>query len=204
MKTVLLERNQISQAALILKKKGIVAFPTDTVYGLACLFDDKEAIEKMKEAKNRPEEKSFPLMVASFSKMAEVAYIPEEYEELIKHFMPGAFTVILKKKDIIPDYSTGYKDTVAIRIPDDEFVISLLQECGPLLVTSANISGKETGKNNEEVLEQLEGRIEAVVKGKALGKASTIVDLTGEDIKILRTGEITEEEINDWRKENAG
>ena len=111
--------------------------------------------------------------------------------------MPGAFTIILKKKENLPDYITNGFSTVGIRMPDDEFVLDLIKECGkPLLVTSANLSGHETGVYDKQVLEQLDGRIDAIVLGEAKGKsASTIVDMSKEEPVIIRSGPISEEEI---------
>ncbi len=180
-----------------LKRGEVVAFATDTVYGLGICFDNLEALNKMKVAKGRDEKKPFPLMVADISQMHEVAFLNEREEKLVEKFTPGALTLVLKKKDVIKDeFTNGFK-TIAIRIPADEFVLRLLKEVGPMFVTSANISGQTITNNHQEVLNQLDGKIDLVVEGKAKsGISSTIIDCTQEEIVFLREGDISKEEIN--------
>jgi len=174
-----------------IKKGNVVSFPTDTVYGIACKMEE-QAVQKMKWVKGRDEKKPFPTMVSSLKQIHDIAEVPALAEKMIKNFMPGAMTLVLRKKEVIPDLATNGQPTIAIRMPDDETVLTILKETGPLLVTSANLSGMPAAHTTEEVLAQLEGRISCVLEGTSAGNlASTIVDCTGVDLKVLREGPIT-------------
>lgn len=202
MNTVRLEKEDLQQVAQLLKEGNVVAFPTDTVYGLAVIYENEEALEALKRSKGRPENKPIPTMVSSIEQMKEIAQMSEKATALAEAFMPGAFTMILKKKETLPAYLTNGFDTVGIRMPNDEFILELIEACGkPLLVTSANLSGEETGIRDDQVLSQLDGRIHAIVMGEAVGKvASTIVDFSGEEVKIIREGPVTKDMIDEILK----
>lgn len=176
----------------------VIAFPTDTVYGLGVRYDNEDALNRLKQAKIRPESKPIPMMVSDLSQIEEVAYVNATAKLLIQKFMPGAFTIVLKKKEEIADYVTNGLATIAIRMPDDEFVLEIMNRLGKaMLVSSANISAEHSCRNGEEVLEQLDGRIDGIVMGESKSEiASTIVDATSEEVKILREGPITKEMIN--------
>lgn len=192
MKTKQVNQDQLDTIIDAIKQHEVVAFPTDTVYGIACSPLYLDAIEKMKWVKGRDAEKPFPLMVSSKQQIEEIAWVTPSASAVIEKFMPGALTIILKKKDCIPDEVTNGKDTIAIRMPDDEVVLNLLTQAGPLLVTSANLSGQPAGHTCEEVLNQLEGRISVILVGESGSEAaSTIVDCTQEELRILREGPIT-------------
>lgn len=199
MKTERYEAKDIETVANLLKEGKVVAFPTDTVYGLGVIYDNEEALEALKKSKGRAENKPIPTMVSSLRQIEEIAYLNSDASKLAEEFMPGAITLILKKKESLPAYLTNGFDTVGIRMPDDDFILHLIDLCErPLLVTSANLSGKETGDNGEEVLEQMDGRIDAIVMGEAaLGEASTIVDVHEATFKILREGPISEKMIKE-------
>lgn len=181
----------------ILNNGGVVAFPTDTVYGLAVRYDLKEAILKMKAAKQRPETKPFPMMVASKAQIEKVAVTDARSQRLIDHWMPGALTLIFQKKPEIDDLVTNGFPTIGIRMPDDEFVLEIINRVGvPLLVPSANLSGYPPCTTSEAVLEQLDGRIDAVVLGESgASTSSTVCDTTGNELKILRQGPIRLEDL---------
>ncbi|MGI6607627.1 MAG: L-threonylcarbamoyladenylate synthase [Erysipelotrichaceae bacterium] len=179
-----------------LKRGELVAFATDTVFGIGICFNNLEALNKMKVAKGRDEKKPFPLMVESLSQMQRVAFLNEREQRLVEKLTPGALTLVLNKKEIIKDEFTNGLNTIAIRIPDDKFVLRLLKEVGPMFVTSANISGLPALNNHKEVLEQLNGKIDLIVEGEAKSEvASTIIDCTKENLIILREGDIKEEDI---------
>lgn len=200
MKTKQVNQDQLDTIINAIRQHEVVAFPTDTVYGIACSPQYLDAIEKMKWVKGRDAEKPFPLMVCSKQQIEEIAWVTPWASAVIEKFMPGALTIILKKKDCIPDEVTNGKDTIAIRMPDDEVVLSLLTQVGPLLVTSANLSGQPAGHTSEEVLAQLEGRISTILVGKSGREAaSTIVDCTQEELRILREGPITMAMLKDSR-----
>lgn len=193
MKTKLVSKNQIDEMAQCIKNQGIVAFPTETVYGLGVAYDSYEAVQKLKVAKQRPESKPFTVMVSCFEDFSRFAQISERDWTLIHHFSPGPVTYIFKRKPDLPDYITNGYETVGIRYPKDDFVLAFIRQVGlPLLVPSANLSGEPSCLTGEEVLDQLGGRIDMCVEGHCgSGVASTIVDLTGEELKIIRQGEIT-------------
>lgn len=197
METIRFEKEDVAVVAELLMEGAVVAFPTDTVFGLAVIYDDEDALHALKNAKIRPDTKPIPTMVGSIEQLEQVAVVTPIAKKLANAFMPGAITLIMKKKDTVAEYVTNGLDTIGIRMPDDSFVIDLIRKCGkPLLVTSANISGEETGITDQQVLDQLDGAIDAIVLGEAAGKqASTIVDVSGDEVKVLRQGPIQESEI---------
>lgn len=179
-----------------LDEHKVVAFPTETVYGLGVKFNDTDGLEALMIAKNRDYSKAITLMVPSIDDIEKYAYVSDQARKVIHAFMPGMVTLIFNKKECVDDIMTNYKPTIGIRIPDSEYVLSLLKKAGPMLVSSANLSNHVNTTTPEEVIEQLDGRIEYVVEGKTSDNiASTVIDLTGDDIKILREGKITEEDI---------
>lgn len=197
MTKVVLE-NQINEICDVIQKGGIVAFPTETVYGVGIHFDDEEALERLMEAKNRDYSKAITLMVADKADISQYAYISPQAQKMIDQFMPGMITLIFKKKESVRDSMTNGKSTIGIRIPDSEFVLSLLKKVGPMLVTSANLSQHSNTTSTQEVLNQLDGRIDLVVDGKTSDNiASTVVDVSQDEIKILRAGKITKEQIEE-------
>lgn len=183
-----------------LRSGKIVAFPTDTVFGLGCIYDDEEAIIRIKMAKGRDEKKPLPMMCNSLKMIESVAYVSSDVRRIIEHFTPGALTIIFKKKETVKDYVTNGLDTIGIRIPDDEMILDIIEKLGkPLLVTSANLSNTPSLKNYTDVYDELNGRIDAIVKKDARSDlASTIIDATGENFKVLREGKIRIEEIEEY------
>lgn len=197
MTKVVLE-NQMNEICDVIQKGGIVAFPTETVYGVGIHFDDEEALERLMEAKNRDYSKAITLMVADKADISQYAYISPQAQKMIDQFMPGMITLIFNKKESVRDTMTNGKSTIGIRIPDSEFVLSLLKKVGPMLVTSANLSQHSNTTSTQEVLNQLDGRIDLVVDGKTSDNiASTVVDVSQDEIKILRAGKITKEQIEE-------
>ena len=197
--TRVLFKKDLEETVELLKSGAVVAFPTDTVFGIGVIYNDAAAIDRMKKAKGRDASKPFPLMVADLKQLEEVAYVTDRERRIAQKYTPGALTLVLKRKDTIARESVNGFDTIAIRIPDDRFVLKLLKKAGPMFVTSANISGMPAACNEKEVLQQLDGRIEAVVRGKAgTGVASTIIDCTGEELKCLREGTISYKEIEEY------
>lgn len=197
MTKVVLE-NQMNEICDVIQKGGIVAFPTETVYGVGIHFDDEQALDRLMEAKNRDYSKAITLMVADKKDISQYAYISPQAQKMIDQFMPGMITLIFKKKESVRDSMTNGKSTIGIRIPDSEFVLSLLKKVGPMLVTSANLSQHSNTTSTQEVLNQLEGRIDLVVDGKTSDNiASTVVDVSQDEIKILRAGKITKEQIEE-------
>lgn len=196
MKTKIFKKEELPIIKDWIKEGKVIAFPTDTVFGLGVLYSDEEALKNLKQAKMRDGNKPIPMMVKSIEQLEKVAYVDERVKLLADRFMPGALTLILKRRESIPAHVSDYKDTIALRIPDDNFVLSLLEE--PMLVTSANLSGETPGKNEQDVLLQLDERIDAIVEGEAKRDIpSTIVDLSSDKVIILREGEICADDINE-------
>lgn len=197
METLRLLSHQLDEVAEILNRGGVVAFPTDTVYGLAVRSDDPRAIQRMKDAKQRPESKPFPMMVDSLSQIEAVASLSEREIRLIRRWMPGALTMIFNKKPEVSEVITNGFDTIGIRMPDDPWILGLIRKMGcGLLVPSANLSGEPPASDSDEVLRQLDGRIDAVVLGRSGAQlASTIIDAREKQIKVIRHGKIRLEEI---------
>lgn len=166
----------------------IVAFPTDTVFGLGCLKGDETAKEKIYEAKNRSIDKKLPMMVNDFEMLSRYCEVTNEIKLLLNAFTPGPITLIMKY--------LNSDETVAVRIPNDEWILKLIKELDkPLLVTSANISGSGSLIKCEDVIKQIGDKVDAIVMDDARGdKASTIVDCLN-CYKILREGPISEMEI---------
>jgi L-threonylcarbamoyladenylate synthase len=197
--TLLLPANAeaIQTALEILRKGGLVAFPTDTVYGMGALAFDGKAVESIYVAKMRPIEKAIPVLIADAADMEKVGMdIPEVAYQLAARFWPGPLTCIVPKKPTLPE-AVSATDTVGVRVPDHEVARAILRAAGPMAVTSANISGQPSPSTAQEVLAQLGGRIDLIIDGGITpgGVPSTLVDCTGEELKILREGPISMEEI---------
>lgn len=197
METVHLEKTQLDEAIRILNQGGVLAFPTDTVYGIAVRYDNMDAVKRMKWVKGRDERKPFPFMASSLSLIEEVAVLNDRDYRLIEKWLPGALTFIFKKSEKVSLELTDGMSTIAVRMPDDEYVLKLISAISvPLLVTSANLSGQKAATSDKEVLAQLEGRITGVVRGKSGDqRASTIIDASGEELKVVREGKITLDDI---------
>ena len=200
METVLVEKENINEVIDLLNHDEVVAFPTETVFGLGVKFSHLEALEKIYEIKHRSHSKAISLMIYDPKDIEKYAYVNENAQKLIDHFMPGMITLVLKKKSILSDDFTAGYDMIGIRIPDDPFVLKLLKEVGPMLVTSANISGQETLLNDQEVYKQFKGKIKMIVKGKCKNTLASTVIKVDEDVTILRQGCIQEEEIREVLK----
>ena len=200
MKTIIIPSDSsdaIIQAIEILNKGGLVAFPTDTVYGVGALAFDGKAVESIYVAKDRPIEKAIPVLIADAGDMENVGTnIPAIAHQLAARFFPGPLTCLIPKKPTLPE-SVSATSTVGVRVPDHEVARALLRAAGPMAVTSANISGQLSPSTAEEVYAQLGGRIALIIDGGKTpgGIPSTLVDCTGDKIKILREGPITLEEI---------
>ncbi|HJB06192.1 MAG TPA: threonylcarbamoyl-AMP synthase [Candidatus Merdibacter merdigallinarum] len=196
--TIIYEKEQIETVIRELRAGKVIAFPTDTVYGLGVCYDDEDALQRLKAAKGRPENKPIPTMVGNRRQLAEVAAVNETIERLADAFLPGALTLILRRRAQVADYVTNGLDTIGVRMPDDPFVLALIDGLGkPMLVTSANRSGEKTGTTFEEVMEQLDGRIDGIVRGTCgCLSASTIIDVSQEEVRLLREGPISREAID--------
>ena len=199
MKTKIFGKEGISEAAEILKQGGLVAFPTETVYGLGGNGLDKEAAKKIYAAKGRPSDNPLILHVSSIEEVYPlVKALPEKAKKLMEAFWPGPLTLVLPKSDIVPKESTGGLETVALRSPENALTLSLIRACGfPIAGPSANLSGRPSPTEASHVLEDLGGRIEGILEDGAvgIGVESTIVDLSEDCPTLLRPGAITIEDL---------
>lgn len=198
METIRFTKMDADKIIRMLKEGGIVAFPTDTVFGLACLMNE-DAINKVYGAKGRSFDKPLPMMCDSLAMIEENAYVNEKARKIIDRFVPGPLTLIFRKKENVEDYVTMGRETIGIRVPDDGFVLDLIGRLNePILVTSANLSGEASLLKWEDVLASLDGRIDGIVCEDARGEAaSTILDVSEEEIRILREGPISFKEIQE-------
>ncbi len=194
-------KDDIKQAAELIKNGETVVFPTETVYGLGANALDSFAVKKIFEAKGRPSDNPLIVHIADFKAAEEfAAEIPETAKLLAEKFCPGPLTMILKKKSIIPDEVSAGLDTVGIRIPADEIAREFLKECGvPVAAPSANVSGRPSPTSCEHVIEDMSGRVSGIICGgnAVVGLESTVVDLTAETPTVLRPGGISVEELRD-------
>lgn len=181
----------------IILADGIVAFPTETVFGMGVRFDHKASFDKLIKVKRRPEGKPFSMMLSDPKKIGEYACVTKRQQAVIDAFMPGEITVILKKKPIIPDYVTLNGPTIGIRIPAYPKLLKMLSYINiPLLVPSCNRSGEKPCADADQVQAIFQGEIQGVVKDKVGDSVpSTVVLLTSQEPKVLRQGKISAAEI---------
>lgn len=191
--------NEIKEAGKILSNGGLVAFPTETVYGLGASAFDGDAAKKIYKAKGRPSDNPLIVHVCDKSQIAEIAEeIPENAKTVIDKFMPGPVTVILKKRSIVPDDVTGGLNTVAVRFPSHKVAQALIKSAGvPVAAPSANISGKPSPTKAKHLIKDMTGRIDAIIDGGDcnVGVESTIIDFTGDRATILRPGGVTYDDL---------
>ena len=192
---------ELKEAAEILRSGGLVAFPTETVYGLGANALDEAAAKKIYEAKGRPSDNP---LIAHISCMEElpalVKEIPEAGRKLAEKYWPGPLTMIFPKKDVVPNGTTGGLDTVAVRMPSDPVANRLIRLAGvPVAAPSANTSGRPSPTKAEHVIEDMNGKIEMIIDGGevGIGVESTIVDVSGEIPTLLRPGAITMEMLEE-------
>lgn len=189
----------IEAAALIIRQGGLVAFPTETVYGLGADALNPEAVGRIYEAKGRPSDNPMIIHISRASEIGQLTpFITQDMIKLIDHFWPGPLTLVVKKKDNVPLRTTGGLDTVAVRMPDHPVALDLIRLSGvPIAAPSANLSGKPSPTKADHVKEDLMGKVDAILMGGdcRVGIESTVLDLTGETPMILRPGVITADNI---------
>jgi len=176
-----------------LQSGGLVAFPTDTVYGVGALAFDSPGVESIYAAKDRPIEKAIPVLIGDVEDLDKVAArVPLMAERLAARFWPGPLTILVPKHSGLPD-SVSATDSVGVRLPDHAVARSLLRAAGPMAVTSANRSGRPSPSTAGEVLVQLNGRIAMILDGGKTpgGVPSTLVDCTGAKPVVMREGPIS-------------
>lgn len=191
---------KLIEPAKIIKNGGLVIFPTETVYGVGANGLNKNAIKKIYEAKQRPLNKLISLLVSNIDMIENVAKDITNIEySIIEKFFPGPLTIILKKKETIPDILTAGSDTIGIRMPANDIALNLINYAGvPLATPSANLSGKPSGTNLKDIIKDFDGNVDCFIDDgpSKIGLASTIVKVVDGVPHILRQGSISIDEIN--------
>jgi len=191
--------NSINKASSYIKKDEIVAFPTETVYGLGANAYDEKAVKKIFKAKGRPADNPLIVHIANKKDIEVLTQeIPDTAKRIIKKFFPGPITVILKKNEIVPDIVTSGLDTIAIRMPSSKIAREFIKTCGvPVAAPSANLSGSPSPTSFIHVLDDFKGKIPCLLIGPnaKYGLESTVVDCTGSVPVILRPGVVTLEQL---------
>ncbi|AFK85349.1 MULTISPECIES: L-threonylcarbamoyladenylate synthase [Thermoanaerobacterium] len=195
------DMNLIDEAAAILLNGGLVAFPTETVYGIGANSLNPDAVAKIFVAKGRPQDNPLILHIAEFQDLFKYAKnVSNDSLKLAHQFWPGPLTMIFEKSDIVPSINTAGMNTVAIRMPSNKIAHTLIKRAGvPVSAPSANLSGKPSPTDASHVISDLYGRVDMIIDGGScdVGVESTVVDMTGEIPTILRPGGITKEMIMD-------
>jgi L-threonylcarbamoyladenylate synthase len=191
---------QIEFSVTLLQEGGVIAFPTDTVYGIGADPFNEHAVAKIYRIKRRPPHLALPLLLSDKSELPEVARaIPEVAWRLVERFLPGGLTLVLRKAPTVP-HTVAPGDTVAVRIPNHPIPIALIRKLGtPLIGTSANLSGRPNPITAQEVREQLGDEVDFIINGGGCpaGIASTVVDVTQEMPRILREGAVPRVELEE-------
>lgn len=185
-----------------LKKGKLIIYPTDTVYGIGGIITNENTIKNIYKAKDRSFSSPLIALVSNTNKIEEIAFIneknKEKIEKLIKEFWPGGLTIILESKNIVPPIMISNGKTVGVRMPNHETALKIIESAGGILpTTSANISGEATPRSYEELDNEFKKRVDIVIDGGKcpIGTASTIIDMSNENIKILREGAISQKQI---------
>lgn len=189
--------NKYKKAVIALNSHGVIAFPTETVMGLGVYFDDQIAYEKLNALKERKPNKPYTLMLYDPYVISFYAEVDQRAVKLINKFMPGPITLLLKVKGKVPRWVTHGTGVIGIRVPNNKKALDLLYNLDkPLLVPSANKADQPPCMNSKEVEAVFGDLVDYIIKGKADGGvSSTIVDLTGPEIKIVREGPLSKEDI---------
>lgn len=193
-----INKYELVDVITVLEEGGIVIFPTDTVYGIACNCFQEEAIKKLYEIKNRPNYKPINVLTDNISKIELITKnINDKEKQLIDKYMPGALTLIMEKNDNIPNVLTAGLETIGVRIPNNKIALSILEKFDyPLAVTSVNISGQKEGIAVEDFIDEFENKVDVIIDGgkSEIGIPSTIIKVNEEKIETIRQGTIKIEE----------
>lgn len=194
-----IEEKSIEEATNIIKNGGLVAFPTETVYGLGANGLDEGAVSKIFKAKGRPQDNPLILHVHSMEQIKDlVIEIPQIAITVMEEFWPGPLTILFKRSNRVPDIITAGLDTVALRMPKNDIALSLIRESNcPIAAPSANISGRPSPTSSSHVIQDLMGKVDMIIDGgmTGIGLESTVLDLSGDMPMILRPGGVTLEEL---------
>ena len=196
-----IDLEELKERAKVIRNRGIVIFPTETVYGIGTNGFDEKSIKKIYELKRRDSNKPISLLVSNMEMVEMDAKDISDLEyKLMRKFWPGPFTIILKKKSIVPDILTSNGDTVGVRMPSGEIAKKLIEYAEvPIAAPSANISGKPSGIDINDIMKDFEGKVDCIIDNgiSELGVASTIVKVVDNIPYVLREGIITKEQIEE-------
>ena len=197
METKVLEWKNKEEAVKLLQEGEVVCFPTETVYGMGAISTKKEAFEKLAKIKRRPPTKPFTLMCSCLADVARYAEVDVRSIAVMKKYMPGQITLLLKARPGLPEWVTLGTPLIGVRVPDSKELLDLIDKVGaPLLVPSANISGELTSTTFEQTYEVFKSEVPAIIKGECTSmQASTIVNMGGPEISLVREGPIPFAEI---------
>ncbi len=200
--TKIVDENNLDVAAESLKSGKVVCFPTETVYGIGVVYDSEQAFEDLVAAKKRSPDKPFALMSSTVEMAFEFIDVDEKRKALMKKFLPGEVTFLVNARRDLPTWVTLGTNVIGIRVPASDLVHNLIEKVGkPCLVTSANMSGEPTSVSFEETKKTFDGIADVIVNGKCSSlHASTIIDITKNDIKLIREGGLSYESVLEyWR-----
>lgn len=200
-KSIVSDENKIKEAACIIKRGGVVAFPTETVYGLGANALNGEAVKKIFIAKGRPQDNPLIIHVANKNIEEYVEEISDLGRRIMDKLWPGPLTLIFKKKKCVPDVTSANLETIGVRMPSNKIALKLIEESGvPIAAPSANISGRPSPTDVERCIEDLDGKIDYILGGEKsrVGVESTILDLTVDPPCVLRPGGITIEVLREF------
>jgi L-threonylcarbamoyladenylate synthase len=190
------DKEGIEKTFQVIKKGGIIVFPTDTVYGIGCNPYNANSVEKIYEIKSREKIKSLPVLAYSLDTVKGIARIDTFTEKIINKYWPGPLTLILELTDKKLKKSLNLDNKIAVRIPDSKCTLKLLEKCGLLVGTSANISGSSSSTDPKECLKNITNYDVFLNGGTITSKGeSTIIEIENEEIKIIRKGVLKKEEI---------
>lgn len=188
----------LNNAFRALNNHKVIAFPTETVYGLGVFYDDKEAYELLNKVKNRREDKPYTMMLSDIKEISRYAFIKDKYLSIINKYMPGSLTILVTANGCVPAYVSHGTGIIGIRIPSNKEALDLLKFVKkPLLVPSANKADQKPALSADEVKAIFANEVEVIIPGQiSSGEPSTIIDLTGDEIKLIRKGPIPFEELS--------
>lgn len=196
-----INKNDLKEVTDCIRNGGVVIFPTETVYGIGANALNKEAVDKIFIAKGRPQDNPLIVHISDYSMLEDIVKIDKinsTEKSLMEAFWPGPFTIILPKKDILPDNVTAGLNTVGVRMPDNNIALEIIEAAGvPIAAPSANVSGKPSGTRIQDILDELSDKVDYIIDSgnSSIGIESTVVKVVGNKVKILRPGKVSKQDI---------
>lgn len=184
------QQRLVNRVVECLKQGGVIAYPTDTIYGLGCDIFNKKGVKKIYQIKQRDPRKPFSFICADLSDVSNYAQVSNFAFKIMKRYLPGPFTFVLEATRVVPDVLTTRQKTVGIRIPDNPIALAIVRELGhPIVTTSVNISGEESHCDPAIIEQQVGKHLDMVVDGgNLLGEQSTVISLIDDGVEVLRQG----------------